>query len=163
MRSVTPEQPKSPKPQDKQLCQHGINLTYYDCDKCVVDSLGKGPINKPETKVGSAESLIVINGNIIESLLAHSGWIIVEDLIDEGIASVSGRKTNGYYYNGSLTSGTKNKDYLTGYQEALVQLYNRIKDFIRERDKVLQSKKAEKEETEAPLINPFLEELHEKD
>ena len=113
---------------------------------------------KQQDKPSSAEALIKFNGDMIESLLSHDGWSIVEELIDEGIASVSGRKTNGYYYDGELTRGGKNKDYLSGYQEALSQLYNRIKDFISARDKAIARKKAEESYAKGEVYNPFLEE-----
>ena len=105
----------------------------------------------------SAEALIKQNGDLIESLISHEGWHIVEELIDEGIASVSGRKTNGYYYDGELTRGGKNKDYLSGYQEALSQLYNRVKDFIIIRDRAIARKKAEEQCEKGEVYNPFLE------
>ena len=95
----------------------------------------------------------------MESLLSHEGWRIVEELIDEGVASVVGRKTNGYYYNGSLTMNDKNKDYLTGYQEALTQLYNRIKQFIMARNSLELNKKQVELDKEAPVYNPFMEDL----
>jgi hypothetical protein len=106
----------------------------------------------------TARQIIIEQGQLIESLISHEGWSIIEELIDEGIASVSGRKTNGYYYSGELTRGGKDKNYLTGYQEALTQLYNRVKDFIISKNKILNAKKKELEETKAPIINPFLEE-----
>lgn len=112
----------------------------------------------PQDKPTNAEALIRFNGDLIESLIAHQGWSIVEDLIDEGIASVSGRKTNGYYYDGELTRGGKNKDYLSGYQEALTQLYNRVKDFIITRDKTLKRKKEDEETMKGEVYNPFMEE-----
>jgi hypothetical protein len=100
---------------------------------------------------------VKFNGDMVESLISHEGWHIVEELIDEGIASVSGRKTNGYYYDGELTRGGKNKDYLSGYQEALSQLYNRVKDFILARDKMISRKKAEEQYAKGEVYNPFLE------
>jgi hypothetical protein len=109
-------------------------------------------------KPTQAEALIKFNGDLIESLIAHEGWHIVEELIDEGIASVSGRKTNGYYYDGELTRGGKNKDYLSGYQEALSQLYNRVKDFIITRDRAIARKKAEEQYAKGEVYNPFLTE-----
>lgn len=113
-----------------------------------------------EDKPTTAEALILKQGNDIEALLSQNGWLIVEELIDEGVASVSGRKTNGYYYNGSLTRGEKDKQYLTGYQEALTQLYNRIKDFVRLRDKMIEKQKQEKVESSSnDYVNPFMEEL----
>ena len=108
-------------------------------------------------KPTQAEALIKFNGDLVESLISHEGWHIVEELIDEGIASVSGRKTNGYYYDGELTRGGKNKDYLSGYQEALSQLYNRIKDFIITRDRAISRKKAEEQFEKGDVYNPFLE------
>ena len=112
---------------------------------------------KQQDKPNSAEALVKYNGDLVESLLSHEGWYIVEELIDEGIASVSGRKTNGYYYDGELTRGGKNKDYLSGYQEALSQLYNRIKDFVSARDKGIARKKAEEQFEKGEVYNPFLE------
>jgi len=112
---------------------------------------------KQQDKPSQAEALIRYNGDLVERLLAHEGWHIVEELIDEGIASVSGRKTNGYYYDGELTRGGKNKDYLSGYQEALSQLYNRIKDFIITRDRAISRKKAEEQFEKGDVYNPFLE------
>ncbi len=112
---------------------------------------------QPPYKPNNAEALIKMNGDLIESIISHQGWTIIEDLIDEGIASVSGRKTNGYYYDGDLTRGGKNKDYLSGYQEALSQLYNRIKDFIIARDKLIRKRKEEESEVKGEVYNPFLE------
>lgn len=129
MRKATPELPKSPPP----------------------------PVKEAETSK-TAGQIILEQGNLVESLIAHPGWKIVEELIDEGVASVSGRKTNGYYFNGELVRGGKNKDYLTGYQEALTQLYNRIKDFIIAKDKMILAKKQEELDKNAPIYNPFLEE-----
>ena len=111
-----------------------------------------------QNKPSSAEVLTKRNGDLVESLLSHEGWFIVEELIDEGVASVSGRKTNGYYYDGNLTRGGKNKEYLAGYQEALSQLYNRIKDFILARDKAIARKKAEEQYAKGEVYNPFLTE-----
>jgi hypothetical protein len=113
---------------------------------------------KQQDKPSQAEALVKFNGDLVESLIAHEGWHIVEELIDEGIASVSGRKTNGYYYDGELTRGGKNKDYLSGYQEALSQLYNRVKDFILARDKMIKRKKDEEAMLKGEVYNPFLEE-----
>jgi len=118
---------------------------------------------KPQDKPTKAEALIKYNGDLIESLVAHEGWKIVEDLIDEGVASVSGRKTNGYFYGGELTRGTRNKDYLSGYQEALTQLYNRIKDFIVVRDRAIERKKEEAQLSKGNVYNPFLEEANEQE
>jgi hypothetical protein len=113
---------------------------------------------KSQDKPSQAEALIKFNGDLVESLIAHEGWHIVEELIDEGIASVSGRKTNGYYYDGELTRGGKNKDYLSGYQEALSQLYNRVKDFVIARDRAVARKKAEEQYAKGEVYNPFLTE-----
>jgi len=103
------------------------------------------------------------NGMLVESLIEHEGWEIIEDLIDEGVASVSGRKTNGYYYNGDLSRGSKNKEYLVGYQEALTQLYNRIKDFISLKAKLLASKEADGRVAQQEVYNPFLEDFNDKE
>ena len=117
----------------------------------------KSPRQTGDFKPSSAEALIKHNGDLIESLISHQGWQIIEELLDEGIASVVGRKTNGYYYDGALNNSTKNKDYLTGYKEALTQFYNRVKDFILVRDKLSAIKKQEEIDSKAPVYNPFLE------
>lgn len=116
------------------------------------------PKSLKQDKPTTAEALIIFNGNLVEELISHPGWNIVEELIDEGVASVSGRKTNGYYYFGDLERGSRSKDYLTGYQEGLKQFYNRIKDYIRVRDKMLAQKKDDDVQSKAPFINPFMEE-----
>lgn len=118
---------------------------------------------KPHDKPKNPEALLIYNGNLIENLLSNEGWTIIEDLIDEGVASVLGRKTNGYYYYGDMTRSQKSKDYLTGYYEALTQLNNRIRDFIIERDKLVEKKKEEQKAKNQPYINPFLEELNDND
>ena len=123
----------------------------------VVTPVPKEQPKQPD-KPSSAEALVKYNGDLVESLIRHEGWAIVEDLIDEGIASVSGRKTNGYYYSGDLTRSIQNKDFLSGYQQALAQLYNRVKDFIKARDKATEQKKAEEQYAKGKVYNPFLEE-----
>ena len=112
---------------------------------------------KQQDKPSQAEALIKFNGDLIESLKTHQGWSIVQELIEEGVASVVGRWTNGYYYDGELTRGGKNKDYLSGYQEALSQLSNRIQDFVIARNKMIERKKAEEQYEKGEVYNPFLE------
>ena len=124
VRSVTPEPPKSPKP-----------------DK-------------------SVEDLVRHNGELVESLCASQVWIeIIEPLIAEGIASVSGRLTNGRYYHGDLTRTENDRGkYLSGYQRALMDFYNYLNDFVIAKDKLIKDKKVAEKEKGAPLYNPFMEE-----
>ena len=84
----------------------------------VVSAIHAPVKSQPHPKVlhpTSAEALIKSNGDLIENLMTHQGWPIVQELIDEGVASIVGRKTNGYYYSGELSRNGKTKDYSTGY------------------------------------------------
>lgn len=112
----------------------------------------------PTTKEQSVEELIRHNGELVEALLASEGWKeVVLPLIQESVSSVSGRYTSGYYYDGEFTRGGKSLDYLSGYQKALMELNNRILDFVKAKDNLVIKKKAEAKEANAPMINPFLE------
>jgi len=131
---ATPELPKSPEPQAK-----------------------------PQVKSTNPEYLISYNANLVEALLDSETWKdIVFPLISEGIASVSGRLTNGRYHHGDLTRSTTNKDFLSGYQKALMDFYNHLNDFLRTRDNLLASKHEEEAAKSQPIINPFLEEEDEQ-
>ncbi len=128
MRSETQEQPKSPKQ----------------------DRVGR-----------TANELVRINGEMVEQLFASEPWSeIAFPLLQESIAGVSGRITNGRYYHGTLTRDWtgNNSLFVAGYQKALMDFYNNLHDFIMAKDKLLLEKKAEKSESTAPLVNPFMEE-----
>ena len=108
------------------------------------------------------ESLIRINGELIEELFLSKSWKeIVFPLLQESIAGVSGRYTNGRYWHGSLTTNWKDNNslFVAGYQKALMDFNNNLHDFIVAKDKLFLSKKEEILAKEAPLYNPFLEEL----
>jgi len=121
--------------------------------------------SQPKLKPTSPEALIKYNGELVEELFSSEAWLeIALPLLQESIASVSGRFTNGRYYQGSFTRTKQNRDELSGYQLALEEYYNRLADFITEKQKLKEKKKAEEVDKHAPMYNPFLEEIdHEKD
>lgn len=113
----------------------------------------------------SPEYLIHKNGVLIEQLFSSEVWKeIVFPLIQESIAGVSGRFTNGRYWHGSLTTNWKenNSLFVAGYQKALMDFNNNLHDFILARDKQIISKRETELNKQAPLYNPFLEEEDEK-
>lgn len=115
---------------------------------------------QPKLKPTSPEALIKYNGELIEQLFSSDAWKeIAFPLLEESIASVSGRFTNGRFYQGSLTRTKQNRDELSGYQLALEEYYNRLTDFITEKEKLKEKKKTEQLDRVAPMYNPFLEEM----
>lgn len=110
----------------------------------------------------SVKSLIKRNGDLIEELFRSEAWIeIALPTLQEAIAGVSGRFTNGRYHHGSLTRDLSlSTPFVSGYQKALMDFYNHLHDFILEKNKVDAAKKIEKLESQAPLYNPFLEDQH---
>ena len=105
-----------------------------------------------------------MNGDYVETLLDSYAWKeIVFPLLQESIASVSGRFTNGRFHQGSLTKSKMNRDELAGYQMALEEFNNRIHDFVVARDNLRIKKIEEDYEKKAPIINPFMEEYHEEE
>lgn len=106
------------------------------------------------------ERLVRRNARLVRELLRSKVWFdILDPLISEGVASVSGRRTNGRYYHGELTKGSKERDYLAGYQRALMDLFNRIMDFPDAEEKMLEKKKEDEKAKSAPLYNPFMEDF----
>lgn len=117
--------------------------------------------HQPQDKPGNNPNyLIVQNGNLIEELFSSRSWQeIVKPLLDEMIASVSGRFTNNRYWHGTLTSNWKGENplFVAGYQKALMDFNNNLDDFIVARRKLEDSKKLEEKEKSSILYNPFLE------
>lgn len=110
----------------------------------------------------TAEQLIYQNGKMVEELLLSNVWLnIIEPLLDETISSVSGRKTSGYYHHGSFTKLQDDTRFLQGYQKAGMDIYNRIKDFVRAKENLMRKKEEANNEAVRPMFNPFLEELKE--
>lgn len=110
------------------------------------------------------EGLIKANGDAVEELFGSQVWLdIVQPLILESIAGVSGRFTNGRFYKGSLTKpgGVLSLEALSGYQLALEDLHNNLQAFIDARDELKAKKKREAEDFKAPIYNPYMEELNE--
>ena len=112
----------------------------------------------------SIESQIRHNGELVEALYASEVYEeILFPLLSEGIASVSGRLTNGRYHHGDLTrSETGRGPFLAGYQKALMDYHNYLHDFVLAKDKLTQTKKQEEADKKAPIYNPFMEESNEE-
>lgn len=118
----------------------------------------------PQDKPLEATQLIKYNGELVEELFSSKPWVeIAFPLLQESIASVSGRFTNGRFYQGSLTRTKMNRDEIAGYQMALEEFHNRLHDFIIEKDKLRLRKIEEEQEKKAPLYNPFVEEYETED
>lgn len=99
---------------------------------------------------------------MVEELLSSQVWCeVVQPLLQESIHSVSGRYTNGRYYDGEFTRGGKSLDFLSGYQKALMELNNRLDDFVKAKDKLALDKKAKVASENQPIINPFMEDDNE--
>lgn len=106
----------------------------------------------------SAEVFIFENARLVEELFSSRAWQeIAFPLILEMKASVSGRFTNGRFYQGDLTRTDSNKEKLSGYQLALEEFHNRLHDFIQARDNLRKQKIEESLESKAPVFNPFME------
>ena len=122
--------------------------------------LKKSP-KQDNLKPTSADALIRYNGELVEQLLSSKAWEeIVLPLLQESIAGVSGRYTNGRYWHGGLTTkwdGT-NSIFYAAYQKALMDFNNNLHDFILAKNKLEQDKKNEVLDNKAPLYNPFMEE-----
>ena len=121
------------------------------------------PKSEPQPLKVSPEVLINQNGLLVEELFSSKPWLeIAFPLLQESIASVSRRFTNGRFYQGTLTKSKMNRDELAGYQMALEEFHNRLHDFVFEKEKLRLRKNEEKESKNAPLYNPFMEEDHEE-
>ena len=113
-------------------------------------------------KPTQVEALIRYNGNLIQGLFINPGWVeIAFPLLQELIAGVSGRFTNGRFYHGTLTRDFSGNStiFSAGYQKGLMDFYNGLDDFLVTMEKQVNAKKQEKEEGEAKVYNPFMEEL----
>ena len=118
------------------------------------------PVQSPGPQ--SAEQLILRNAELVENLLKSEEWnTIVLPLLLESVAGVSGRYTNGRFYQGDFTRANKNYEWLAGYQCALEEFNNRIHDFLATRDKLIAQRKEEETNKNLPVVNSFLEELNE--
>ena len=119
---------------------------------------------KPQVdKPTSPEALIKFNGEQVEALFQSYAWKeLVFPVLQELVASVSGRLTNGRYYHGSLTRDWSghNSIFVAGYQKGLMDFHNQIAGFVEAKVSLEESKKKEKAEKDAPIYNPFMEELN---
>ena len=123
-----------------------------------------GESHSPQDK--SFEYLINLNGSLVENLYESKVWKeIVLPLIQEMVASVSGRFSCNRFYKGTLTRNetTMSLDKLSGYQLALEEFTNRLNDFVLEKSKLKDKKKEEEATKDAPYYNPFMESLDEEE
>ena len=105
------------------------------------------------------EKLIKRNGELVEEMLETEAWReIVLPVLNESIASVSGRYTNGRWHHGDLTRTDNERNFLAGYQKGLMDLNNRLLDFVDAKNSLLKRRKEEALAERSPMINPFLEE-----
>ena len=108
--------------------------------------------------VDRTEALIRQNGILVEELLKTEVWLeIISPLIDETIASVSGRKTNGRWHHGSFTRDKEDEKFLKGYQKCGMDINNHLLDFVKAKNDLEKKRVLQQSEKHAPLINPFLE------
>lgn len=116
------------------------------------------PKQDPSLKPTSAEALIKYNAELVEGLFSSQVWNeIVLPLIQESIAGVSGRYTNGRFYKGNFTKTQDNHGWLAGYQCALEEFNNNLRDFVDAKETLKANKKLEEAEKKAPMYNPFME------
>jgi hypothetical protein len=128
----------------------------------VTPGQGKSQSQPPK----SVEKIIIRNGTLVEELTKQEVWHeIIEPLFRERIASVSGRLTNGRYYHGTFTKDWSGETpvMLSGYQKALMDIWNDIHDFIIAKERLLLSKRKESAEKAQVVVNPFMEDLDEQD
>ena len=114
---------------------------------------------KASNLLEKTESLVRHNGLLIEDLIRSEAWLqILSPLIDETIASVSGRKTNGRWHHGDFTRTKEDTQFLKGYQKSAMDIHNRLMDFIKAKDDIDKKHIQEVTEAQAPIVNPFMEE-----
>lgn len=110
------------------------------------------------------EKLVIENGKLVEELLSSQAWRdIAMPLLEESIAGVSGRLTNGRFHHGDLTKdwSANQSVFFAGYQKALMDYFNHLQDFVVAKDNLIAKKKREAEDSKAPIYNPYMEELNE--
>ena len=118
-----------------------------------------------QDKPTAEESLIKWNGELVEEFYKSTVYCeIIQPVLSEAIASVTGRLTNGRYYHGSLT---RNNETMTlseqrGYVKALMDFHNYLHDFVLAKGNLLKAKKTEDDDKKGELYNPFMEEFNEE-
>lgn len=109
----------------------------------------------------TVEQLVIDNGTLVENLYQSEVWAtIIEPYMQECVAGVSGRYTNGRWYHGTLTRDWTNHTsvFVAGYQKGLMDLFNGLNDFVAKKRELELKHKSEKIESHAPVTNPFMEE-----
>lgn len=118
---------------------------------------------QPQTIRVQGEHLIRRNGKLVEALLESEVWRdILLPLLQEQVAGVSGRYSNGRYHHGELTRlPLGSGDFLAGYQKALMDFNNGVQDFVLAKDRLLLERAKEEDSKKQPYVNPFLEDDYE--
>jgi len=99
---------------------------------------------------------------MVEELIASPVWTdVIAPVFSESVASVSGRMTNGYWFHGSLTREVSKDNSLmySGYQKGVMDVWNRIIDFVKAKEQLEEKMKEDALGKKAPIINPFLEDF----
>lgn len=110
----------------------------------------------------TVEQLVIENGTMVEDLYKSPVWSdILEPMMTEFVAGVSGRYTNGRWYHGTLTRDwTANTSiFVAGYQKGLMDLFNGLNDFVAKKRELEAKMIHQKKEEAAQVINPFMESL----
>lgn len=109
------------------------------------------------------ESLIKYNGELVKEFLESEVYQdIIKPLLDESIASVEGREVNKKWLFGEFnkTVNFSKLQFYCGYSLALKEFNNRIMSFIDAENELKNQKTEEKVAKSQPMVNPFLEDLH---
>lgn len=119
---------------------------------------------EPKQSQEDPNRLIVKYGRMVEELILTPVWVdVIAPLFVESVASVSGRLTDGYFYHGALTRSPSNENSLmhAGYQKGVMDVWNRIMDFMKEKKRLEEKVKNDDANSKQPYYNPFLEGLDE--
>jgi hypothetical protein len=117
-----------------------------------------------EVKREKTDYLISHNGTLVEQLYDSEVWReVLEPLISETVSSVSGRYTNGVWHHGDFTRKSPHSlDYLKGYQTAMMDFSNRLREFVLAKENLKHRKVREDLERRAPMVSP-MENEHEEE
>jgi hypothetical protein len=119
---------------------------------------------KAKAEERSREALIRYNGELMEEFLVSEVYLdIIKPVLDESIASVDGRQITNKWMFGEFNKGANigRLQFLSGYSLALKEFANRLVSFVEAKHGLQVKKEEEKIEKKQPIVNPFLEDLHE--
>jgi len=114
-----------------------------------------------------AEQQVITNGKLIEEVFKLKGWkALIEPMMDEMIASVIGRKSNGLWLKGHMVKSRKDekKEFYIGYLCGLQELWNSIQNYPISAETIKRriSERTE-EEKEAKAQIPMVNDAEEED